>query len=77
MCERKTVRRTNGVKDDGVVPHGKTQQAINEHSTEERLNNFLVSRSSVPSYKIAFLFGKAQGLQENASFFTIQLAFFS
>jgi hypothetical protein len=43
--------------------------------TKKQLFKILSSRSSVLFCKIAFLFGKAQGLQENASFFTIQLAF--
>jgi hypothetical protein len=34
----------------------------------------MFSRFPVPSCKIAFLFGKTQGLQEEL-FFTIQLAF--
>jgi hypothetical protein len=47
-------------------------QRFGTDRTKERLNNCLFSRSSVPSCKIAFPFGKAQDLQENLSFSTIQ-----
>jgi hypothetical protein len=60
------VRRTNGVKGDAAVPHG----------THKKAAELLSSRFPVPSRKIAFLFGKAQDLQEKL-FFTIQLCFFS
>jgi hypothetical protein len=43
---------------------------------KKRLNNCLTSLFPVLSCKIAFLFGKAQDLQEEL-FFTIQLAFLS
>jgi hypothetical protein len=41
-------------------------------SKKKRLNKCSAS-FPVPSCKIAFLFGKAQGLLEELSFFTIQL----